>query len=1029
MSSRRISGITIEIDGNTQKLNDSLKSVDKQLASTQSQLKDVEKLLKLDPRNTELLSQKQKLLSESIEGTKDRLQQLEKAQKELASKDSTPEVAKQQEALQREIIETKNKLKGFEDELGKVPNKAQLAFESIGDGLKKTGEKMSEVGENMTKYVTGPIAAAGAASVAAFTEVDDAMDTVIKKTGATGEALEGMQKSVENLATTLPTSFDEAANAIGEINTRFGLTGQELEDLSGQFIKFAQLNNTTVSDSVDRTQRLMAAFGVETKDASKILDILNKTGQKTGISVDKLSDLMTTNAASLQEMGLSAAGAAEFLGAVEMSGADVSVVMRALNAANKKAAKEGKSLNDVLGKFSKTMNSNATEAEKMQAAIELFGSKGGPAIYNAAKQGTLSLDNLTASMDSAAGSVTQTFEGTLDGIDNWTMAVNQAKLLASDIGGMLSEFAGPILQKVRDALQEAVGWWRGLNSEQQDTIVKVAGIVAAIGPAVTVVGKLTSAVGLLSQGLGILAAHPVAAAVIGLTTAFGGLALAIKGAGDKGEAYMQQTYGVDEAMQANIEKIGELKAAYEESNKQKDLSFEKFDAEYGYLQELATEYDGYLDKNGHVIEKYKERAEFIETTLAEALGIEKEDIQKIVEANGSLSGSIDEVITKRKAEALLNSLQDEYTQAIQGTKSAEEELLKAEGNLEAKTKALKDLEAERNRIQALQNDYIQKNGYASSEYADQLQDLRVDIEYATEAEKQASQAVADAEETYLGYQATIQQYEGVSAAAIEGDTNRISLAMDRYRNDFRTTETATVNTLKKQVEDYKTEYEEAKAAVERGSKTITKADLAEKQYWYKQAQLEYNKATKASRDAAAEAASGYASKMRGGRKAAASAAEYMGGGVTNELQSTARRADQYGYSVAAGMANGIRSNAHLATYAAGNMANAIEERLRGALQIHSPSRLTAYFGEMLDEGLAIGMNGGLAVKAAENLAREVAQPFETQQNRDTIANAAPVTQANMVDAFQTALSRMKVEMDDREMGSFVEKTVVKAVYA
>lgn len=1029
MASRRISGITIEIDGNTTKLNDALKSVDKQLASTQSQLKDVEKLLKMDPRNTELLAQKQRLLTDAIEGSKDRLKELEKAQAELAKKDASPELQKQQDALQREIVETQQKIKGFEDELGKIPNKAQIAFDKIGEGLQKTGEKMSEVGENMTKKVTAPIMAVGAASVAAFSEVDDAMDAVLKKTGATGEELEGMQKTVESLATTIPTTFEEAGNAVGEVNTRFGVTGEELETLSGQFIKFAQLNNTTVSDSVDRTQKLMAAFGIETKDAGKVLDTLNRTAQKSGISVDKLSDLMTANAASLQEMGLSAAGAAEFLGAVEMSGADVSVVMRALNAANKKAAKDGKTLNTVLDEFSKTMSSNASETEKMQAAIELFGSKGGPAIYNAAKQGTLALDGLTASLDSAAGSVSQTFEGTLDGVDNWKMAMNEVKLLGGDIGGILSEFAGPILTKVRDALAEAVGWWRELSSEEQENIIKTAGVVAAAGPAVTVIGKATTAVGMLSKGLGILAAHPVAAAVIGLTTAFGGLAIAIKSAGDKGDAYMQETYGVNEAMQANIDKIAELKTAYEESNKQKDLSFEKFDAEYGYLQDLATEYDGYLDKNGQVIEKYKTRAEFIETTLAEALGIEKEDIQKIVEANGSLSASIDDVITKRKAEALLNSLQDEYTQAIQGTKTAEEELLKAEGNLEAKTNALKDLEAERNRIQALQNDFIQKNGYASSEYADQLQDLRVDIEYATEAEKQATEAVADAEETYLGYQATIQQYEGVSAAAIEGDTSRISMAMDRYRNDFRTTETATVSTLKKQVQDYKTEYEEAKAAVERGSKTITKADLAEKQFWYKQAQLEYNKATKASRDAAAETASGYASKLRGGRKAAASAAEYMGGGVTNELQSTARRADQYGYDVAAGMANGIRSNAHLATYAAGNMANAIEEKLRGALQINSPSKLTEYFGQMLDEGLAIGMGSGEAVKAAQNLARDVAQPFETQSNRDTIANAAPMNQSSMVEAFQTALSRMKVEMDDREMGSFVEKTVVKAVYA
>lgn len=1026
MASRRIAGLTIEIDGNTTKLNDALKSVDKQLSATQSQLKDVERLLKLDPKNTELLAQKQKLLTDAISGTKDRLAELEKAQEQLNKKGSSPELEKQQQALQREIIATKKQLEGFEDELGNIPNRAKIAFDTVGDQLQKTGEKISKVGENMTKFVTGPIAGAGAAAVAAFTEVDDAMDTVILKTGATGEAAKEMQGIVEELATTIPTEFGTAADAVGEVSTKFGATGDQLNDLASTFIKFASVNNKDVSSSIDNVQKAMNAYGVDIKNTDHFLDVLTKTAQDTGADVDKLAAGIVQNSAAFQEMGLSVDEAVGFMGQLERSGVNSETAMGGLRKALQKATKQGVPLSKVLQDLQHEIKNSDNQTQALTDTYALF-SKSGDQIYAAIRNGTLDFENFGETMGDIGPIVDKTFDATVDGVDNWKMAMNEVKLLGSDIGGMLSEFAGPILTKIRDALAEAVGWWRELSGEEQENIIKTAGVVAAAGPAVTVIGKATTAVGMLSKGLGILAAHPVAAAVIGLTTAFGGLAIAIKNAGDKGDAYMQETYGVNEAMQANIDKIAELKTAYEESNKQKDLSFEKFDAEYGYIQDLATEYDGYLDKNGQVIEKYKTRAEFIETTLAEALGIEKEDIQKIVEANGSLSASIDDVITKRKAEALLNSLQDEYTQAIQGTKTAEEELLKAEGNLEAKTKALKDLEAERNRIQALQNDFIQKNGYASSEYADQLQDLRVDIEYATEAEKQASQAVADAEETYLGYQATIQQYEGVSAAAIEGDTNRISMAMDRYRNDFRTTETATVNTLKKQVQDYKTEYEEAKAAVERGSKTITKADLAEKQYWYTQAQLEYNKATKASRDAAAEAASGYASKLRGGRKAAASAAEYMGGGVTNELQSTARRADQYGYDVAAGMANGIRSNAHLATYAAGNMANAIEEKLRGALQINSPSKLTEYFGKMMDEGFAIGMDGGRATRAAENLARDMIRPF--QDSSATVASTNLSGGSSMVEAFQIALSRMKVEMDDREMGRFVENTVSRAVYA
>ena len=1029
MSSRRIAGITIEIDGNTTKLNDALKSVDKQLASTQSQLKDVEKLLKMDPRNTELLAQKQRLLTDAIEGSKDRLKELEKAQAELAKKDASPELQKQQDALQREIVETQQKIKGFEDELGKIPNKAQIAFDKIGEGLQKTGEKMSEAGENMTKKVTAPIMAVGAASVAAFSEVDDAMDTVLKKTGATGEELEGMQKTVESLATTIPTTFEEAGNAVGEVNTRFGVTGEELETLSGQFIKFAQLNNTTVSDSVDRTQKLMAAFGIETKDAGKVLDTLNRTAQKSGISVDKLSDLMTANAASLQQMGMSAADAAEFLGGVEKSGADVTVVMRGLQNANKKAAKEGKSMNQVLREFSNVMKGNGSDAEKLQAAIDLFGNKAGQSIYNAAKQGTLSLEEMGASLDSFAGSVEKTFSGTIDGVDNWKMAMNEVKLLGADIGGILSEFAGPVLKKVRDALQEAVGWWRNLNEHQQETIIKVAGIIAAIGPAVTVIGKLTSAVGLLSQGLGILAAHPVAAAIIGLTTAATAGVVAIKKHTDALKAEYEASLGLTEEVKENTQAIEEQAEKYAEMKRNRDEQAGAIDAEYGHLQELATEYDSYLDQNGKVIEKYKERADFIETTLAEALGLEREDIQKIVQENGNLSKSIDEIIQKRKAEAMLNAFNEEYTQAIVEREKAVENLARAEADRDKMMKIREGMETRHKELVDLITKSEDANEAQIHAWAEELGDLESAMADADAAIATQQGYVDQARETYENYETTIANYEGMSAAVIAGDTTAIGKSLAMYRQDFKTTETATAESLKKQYDTLNREYKNMETAVKNGDKSITQTDLAEKKYWRDQALKEYSKATQDARDGAKKTVDGYSQNIRNGRKSASDAASYVGGGVTSALSNTASKAEDYGYNIAQGLASGIRRNSSLATYAAQNMADAVANKLRGAFQINSPSKLTEYFGQMLDEGLAVGMDSGVAVRAAQNLARDVAQPFESQQNRDTIANSAPMNQATMVEAFQTALSRMKVEMDDREMGSFVEKTVVKAVYA
>ena len=116
----------------------------------------------------------------------------------------------------------------------------KTAGNAVGNSMVSSiSSTMSSAGKTLTKGVTVPLAAIGTASVLAFKEVDAGLDIITTKTGASGEALEEMGGIMENLATSIPTSFEEAGAAIGEVNTRFKLTGNDLKDLSGKFIKFA----------------------------------------------------------------------------------------------------------------------------------------------------------------------------------------------------------------------------------------------------------------------------------------------------------------------------------------------------------------------------------------------------------------------------------------------------------------------------------------------------------------------------------------------------------------------------------------------------------------------------------------------------------------------------------------------------------------------------------------------------------------------------------------------------------------------
>ncbi len=138
----RIKGITVEIGGDTTKLQTALKGVNTEIKNTQSQLKDVEKLLKLDPGNTELLSQKFKTLQQEITATKGKLNTLKDAAKqaEQALKDGTVS-QEQYDALQREIAETEQNLKSLEQE-----------YKNFGSGqtqqVAHAGEKMKELGSH-----------------------------------------------------------------------------------------------------------------------------------------------------------------------------------------------------------------------------------------------------------------------------------------------------------------------------------------------------------------------------------------------------------------------------------------------------------------------------------------------------------------------------------------------------------------------------------------------------------------------------------------------------------------------------------------------------------------------------------------------------------------------------------------------------------------------------------------------------------------------------------------------------------------
>lgn len=487
-----IKGITIEIGGDTTKLDKALKDVNKNSKDLNKELKEIDKSLKFNPGNTELVSQKQRVLAESIENTKKKLETLKTAQEQAAEALARGEIGQDEyDALTREIIKTENQLKSLEGQLDSTNNK----WKDVGDKLQSTGDKMVKVGEGMTKGVTAPITAIAGLSIAAFKEVDNGLDTVISKTGATGQAAKDLEESFRNVASNMPASFDEVGNAIGEINTQFGLTGESLEKASEKMIKFAQINDADVTASTIGAKQAIEKYGLSAKDLDMVLDAVTKTAQNTGVSTDKLFDVVTKGSPQLKQLGLNFAQATEMMGRMEQKGIDSNKALSYLTRAQTNWAKEGKSVTQGLQEMQTKLASATTHEEKLAIAAEAFGTKGGAFMLEALESGALNAEDFANAMEEASGSVDSTWEGMLDPIDLVQQAMNNLKLSGSDLGSSIQTVLVPMLEGAIGAFQKFSDWFGKLSPETQQFIVKVGLIAAAIGPVLVAVGKLSSGLG------------------------------------------------------------------------------------------------------------------------------------------------------------------------------------------------------------------------------------------------------------------------------------------------------------------------------------------------------------------------------------------------------------------------------------------------------------------------------------------------------------------------------------------------------
>ena len=521
----RIAGITVEINGSTTGLSKALESVNKTIKGTQSQLKDVERLLKLDPTNTVLLTQKQDALKTAVTATKEKLDALKLAQEQAKAKMESGDLGKDKyDALQREIVATEQEL----ERLAKEAANANTALTKLGDAGKKLenmGNTMTSVGTSLTKNVTAPVVALGTAAVKTTADFDAQMSKVQAISGATGEQFDDLRDKAREMGAKTKFSAMEAGEAFEYMAMAGWKTDDMLEGIEG-IMSLAAASGEDLATTSDIVTDALTAFGLSAKDSGHFADILAAASSNANTNVAMLGESFKYAAPVAGALGVSAEDTSLALGLMANAGIKASQAGTVLRTGLSNLVKPTKQMQTYMDKYNISLVENndgsinlratmidlrekmgsLSESEQAAAASAIFGKEamsGWLALINASDA---DFDKLTAAIDNCDGSAEQ-MAATMQ--DNLAGQITILKSALQELMIQIGDALMPIIKKIVAHLQSFVERLQQMDEGTRNTVLQIAAFVAAIGPLLMIIGKLTTSVGqgmqaISSMGKGIL---------------------------------------------------------------------------------------------------------------------------------------------------------------------------------------------------------------------------------------------------------------------------------------------------------------------------------------------------------------------------------------------------------------------------------------------------------------------------------------------------------------------------------------------
>ena len=485
--------------------------------------------------------------------------QIENLEKQLSlTKEQYGENSAEANKMEAELNQAKTAYANLGQEMEKLASSGKQAGDSLGETnnllkaelLNQFSEKLSEISQKLVDF--------GKSALEAFRQVDEGMDIIVTKTGAGGEALQGMQDVANEIATSLPTDFSTVGNAVGEVNTQFQLTGEALKGASEDIIKFSEINGSDVTNSTIQSKQALEAYGMTVDDLSKVLDSTTFVAQATGVSVDDLMKKATDGAPQIKLLGLSFEEAVTLVGQLEQHGVDSSAALSGLTKAAGVYTKQGKSMNEGLKQTIDSIKNSKSETEALSIAMEIFGAKKAPQMVDAIKRGALSFEDLGKTAQESAGLVSNTYEATLDPIDKFQTAQNSVTLAMSEVGAAIAEVLAPVFEVLGNIVKQVAEWFSGLPGPIKEFIVMIGGVVTAVGFLAPIFLSL-QAIFTTSIGAMITAALPIIGTAAAIAAAVAAVVVILKYLWETNEGFRNAVTAVWEAISSVINTVvGEI---------------------------------------------------------------------------------------------------------------------------------------------------------------------------------------------------------------------------------------------------------------------------------------------------------------------------------------------------------------------------------------------------------------------------------------------------------------------------------------